>query len=565
MRIGEILVKQTDCKAEDVQQALDIQAERSIRVGELLLMSKKINEEELAFALATQLNLPYAGSIPEKLDPSLVERLPINYAKFFKLIPFARENGTVSVATSEPLEIFALDDLRHLLQARLEIHVASFQRVLNAINQVYSDAGQMTKDLEDGDLRKDEDEEEGITDLIDISGDDEAPIIRFVNNLLFRAVKERASDIHIEPMERELLVRFRIDGVLYEIARPPKQAQASITSRIKIMGDLNIAEKRLPQDGRIRIKIAGKDVDIRLSSLPTSHGERLVMRLLDRSAVLLAMTELGFLERQFKVFRQLIKQTHGIVLVTGPTGSGKTTTLYSALSSINTPDKNIITVEDPVEYQLPGIGQIPVNAKIGMTFASGLRSILRQDPDVIMIGEIRDLETAEIAIQASLTGHLVFSTVHTNDAASTVTRLIDMGVEPFLVASSVIGILAQRLIRMVCRHCAVDYDPSDEELRNIGLDRSELTGPFKQAVGCPRCLNKGYSGRKGLYELLPLDEETVSMVLQNADANRIKQRAMAKGMMTLRMDGVEKIKLGWTTVEEVLRVTQNEIVTDGFG
>jgi general secretion pathway protein E len=495
-----------------------------------------------------------------------VDRLPINYAKHFKLIPFARENGVVKVATSEPLEVFALDDLRHLLEARLDIHVASYQRVFNAINQVFSDAGQMTKDLEGEELRKgDKDEEEGVIDLIDISGDDEAPIIRFVNNLLFRAVKERASDIHIEPMEKELFVRFRIDGVLYEIARPPKQAQASITSRIKIMGELNIAEKRLPQDGRIRIKIAGKDIDIRLSTLPTSHGERIVMRLLDRSAVLLDMSELGFLERQFKIFRKLIKQTHGIILVTGPTGSGKTTTLYSALSSINTPDLNIITVEDPVEYQLPGIGQIPVNPKIDMTFAAGLRAILRQDPDVIMIGEIRDITTAEIAIQAALTGHLVFSTVHTNDSASTVTRLIDMGVEPFLVGSSVIGIMAQRLIRMVCKHCSVEYDPTDEELRSIGMDRSELISPFRKAVGCPRCLNKGYSGRKGLYELLPMDSEIISMVLQNSDALRIKQRSVAKGMMTLRMDGVEKIKMGWTTVEEVLRVTQDEIVMDVEG
>lgn len=559
MLLGEILILETNCKSDDVLQALTIQEEREMRIGEILVASKIINEEELAFALSKQLGLPYLADIPREIDPKLVENVPMAYSKKFKFLAFEKENDLVKVATSEPLAVLALDDLHHIFDANLEVYVTSSQRTINSINQIYSDTTKIGEDLEE-DLGKDEEEESVFIDIVD--SEDDAPIIKFVNGLLFRAVKERASDIHIEPMEKEIVVRFRIDGVLFEITRPPKQAQAAITSRIKIMGDLNIAEKRLPQDGRIRIKSAGKDIDIRLSTLPTSHGERIVMRLLDRSAVLLEMSELGFLDRQYRIFRHLIEQPHGILLVTGPTGSGKTTTLYSALSSINTPDKNIITVEDPVEYQLQGIGQIPVNRKIDMTFANGLRAILRQDPDVIMIGEIRDLETAEIAIQSSLTGHLVFSTIHTNDSSSTVTRMIDMGVEPFLVASSVIGILAQRLVRLVCQHCKEAYEPSDEELQNIGLDRSEVTGPFYNAVGCPRCLNKGYSGRKGIYELLPINEKLQSIILQNRDANEIKRAALAQGMLTLRMDGVEKIKRGWTTVEEVLRVTQDEMIAD---
>ncbi len=559
MLIGEVIIQETACTADKIQEALIIQEERGLRLGEVLVIIKAINEEELAHALATQLGLDYLPELPKEIPSDLMDRIPINFAKQFKLLPIKRENGSITVVTAEPLEVFALDDLRLILGCNVEVKVASYQRILPAINQVYTELGE-GRDLEDEDLQSKEEEDDGLIDILE--GTDDAPIIRFVNNLLLRAVKERASDIHIEPMEKDLAVRLRIDGVLYEVTRPPKAAQAAITSRIKIMGNLNIAEKRLPQDGRIRIKIAGKDIDIRLSSLPTSHGERLVMRLLDRSAVLLSMSSLGFLEKQYAIFQRLINQTHGIILVTGPTGSGKTTTLYSALSEINTPDKNLITIEDPVEYQLPGIGQIPVNSKIEMTFARGLRSILRQDPDVIMIGEIRDIETAEIAIQASLTGHLVFSTIHTNDAASTVTRMIDMGVEPFLVASSVIGIMAQRLVRLVCNQCKRPYVPSDEELRNIGLDRSQITGPFYAAEGCPACMNKGYKGRMGIFELLPVEEEIQSMILASADVNQIKRKALSQGMLTLRMDGVEKILRGWTTVEEVLRVTQDEIVYD---
>ncbi len=562
MLLGEILLKETTLKPEKLARALEIQAEREGRIGEILLGQKEINDEELAHALATQLGLSYLKKMPEELPIALVENIPINYAKQYRFLPIAVDDHDVTIVTSEPLEIFALDDLRLMFGKSVEVKVCGWNRLLSSINQIYSDAGAMGQDLSKEEFKKEEEDSLDIDqDILEGGLEDDAPVIRFVNNILFRAVKEGASDVHIEPMEKDVVVRFRIDGVLYEVVRIPKRAQSAVTARIKIMGNLNIAEKRLPQDGRIKIKIAGKDIDIRLSTLPTSHGERTVMRLLDRSAVLLAMSQLGFLEGNLEIFAQLISQPHGIILVTGPTGSGKTTTLYSALSKINTPDKNIITVEDPVEYQLPGIGQIPVNRKIDMTFANGLRAILRQDPDVVMIGEIRDHETAEIAIQASLTGHLVFSTVHTNDAASTITRLVDMNIERFLVASSVIGIMAQRLVRLLCKNCKAPHEPTRAELIQMGMTREDLAGlNILGPVGCPTCLNMGYKGRSGIHELLVVNEDIQTMILQAADANEIKREALSNGMMTLRMDGIEKIKRGWTSVEEVMRVTQDEIV-----
>ncbi|HVE85915.1 MAG TPA: type II secretion system ATPase GspE, partial [Myxococcales bacterium] len=425
-----------------------------------------------------------------------------------------------------------------------------------------NEAEQLVGEMEAADLDTVAHQLEEPQDLLDT--DDEAPIIRLVNSLLFRAAKERASDIHVEPMERELLVRFRIDGVLQEVIKPPKRYQSSILSRVKIMAQLNIAEKRLPQDGRIRIKLAGRDIDIRVSTIPTSFGERIVMRLLDKTATLLDLAEIGMAGDTLKHVDSLIRRSHGIILVTGPTGSGKTTTLYGALARINTPDLNILTVEDPVEYQLKGIGQMAINPKIGLTFATGLRSFLRQDPDVIMVGEIRDKETAEIAIQASLTGHLVFSTVHTNDSAGAVTRLVDMGVEPFLVASSLTAILAQRLVRRVCTDCREEYEPTDEELREIALSRAELQARFGQtrvfrAVGCPACNKNGYRGRTGIYELLVVDDDVRQMVLKNVDSGTIKKTAIHKGMSTLLSDGAHKVALGETTVAEVLSVTQEDL------
>ncbi|MCX7943268.1 MAG: type II secretion system ATPase GspE, partial [Deltaproteobacteria bacterium] len=376
-----------------------------------------------------------------------------------------------------------------------------------------------------------------------------------------RAIRERASDIHIEPYEKEIVVRFRIDGVLYEIIKPAKRFHSSICSRIKIMAGLNIAEKRLPQDGRIRFKIAGKDIDVRVSVIPTAHGERIVMRLLDKSAVLLDLEQLGLLDDKLKQVKELIRRSHGIILVTGPTGSGKTTTLYAALSDINSPDINILTAEDPIEYQIKGISQLQVNPKIGLTFANALRSFLRQDPDVILVGEIRDLETAEIAIQASLTGHLVLSTLHTNDSATAVTRLVDMGVEPFLVASSLLAVMAQRLVRVVCPDCRIPYMPTYEEVSKIGLSLESIKkkGFIYKSSGCPKCMKTGYTGRVGIYELLIIDDEIRHLILKNTDSTQIKKLAVSKGMDTLRDDGAKKVLDGVTTIDEVLRVTQEDV------
>jgi general secretion pathway protein E len=465
---------------------------------------------------------------------------------------------------ADPLDTTVLDHARMLLQRNVSPRVATGAVIVDAINAVYdravNEAEQLVGEMEAQDLQSLAHELEEPQDLLDT--DDEAPIIRLVNSLLFRAAKERASDIHIEPMERELLVRFRIDGVLQEIIKPPKRYQNSIVSRVKVMGQLNIAEKRLPQDGRIRIKLAGRDIDIRLSTIPCTFGERIVMRLLDKNTTLLDLTDIGMSEDTMHGMDAVIRRSHGIILVTGPTGSGKTTTLYAALSRINTPDLNILTVEDPVEYQLQGIGQMAINPKIGLTFAAGLRSFLRQDPDVIMVGEIRDRETAEIAIQASLTGHLVFSTVHTNDAASAITRLVDMGVEPFLVASSLTAVMAQRLVRRVCRECREAYRPTAEELKEVGLTPEAVakagSPPIYRAKGCEVCGN-GYRGRTGIYELLLVDDDIRQLALKNVDSTSIKRAGVQRGMRTLLDDGARKVLAGETTLAEVLSVTQEDI------
>ncbi|WP_141257285.1 type II secretion system ATPase GspE, partial [Myxococcus sp. CA006] len=502
----------------------------------------------------------------EEVDAELVKRIPINFAKQSRILPLSLEDDTVAVAVADPLDTAALDHVRVLLGQSVSQRIALGSTITDAINSVYdrsvNETEQLVDEMETQDLDAIAHELDEPKDLLD--EDDEAPVIRLVNSVLFRAAKERASDIHIEPMERELMVRFRVDGVLQEVIKPPKRYQNAIVSRVKVMGQLNIAEKRLPQDGRIRIKLAGRDIDIRLSTIPTSYGERIVMRLLDKTATLLDLAEIGMSQKTLESMEAVIKRSHGIVLVTGPTGSGKTTTLYGALSKINTPDLNILTVEDPVEYQLKGIGQMAISPKIGLTFAQGLRSFLRQDPDVIMVGEIRDKETAEIAIQASLTGHLVLSTVHTNDAAGAVTRLVDMGVEPFLVASSLTGILAQRLVRRVCPDCRVPHEPTDAELKELG----HSVASFKQrygverifkATGCPSCNRNGYRGRTGIYEFLPVDDDVRQLVLKNVDASTIKRSATSKGMTTLLDDGARKIALGETTIAEVLSITQEDM------
>jgi len=566
--LGEILRATSGLTEEKLQEALAIQAEKGGRLGEILVSMKAIGEEEVAKALGLQLDLPYLARIfLEEVGAELIRRVPINFAKQALILPLAVEGDTVALAVADPLNTTVLDHARMLLGMNVSPRIALASTITDAINSVYdrasNEAEQLVDELESTNLDSITHELDEVKDLIDDAGD-EAPIIRLINSVLFRAAKERASDIHIEPMDRELLVRFRVDGVLQEIIKPPKRYQNAIVGRVKVMGQLNIAEKRLPQDGRIRIKLAGRDIDIRLSTIPTTFGERIVMRLLDKNTTLLDLTELGMAAHTLEGMEHVIRRPHGIVLVTGPTGSGKTTTLYGALSRINTPDLNILTVEDPVEYQLKGIGQMAVSPKIGLSFAQGLRAFLRQDPDVIMVGEIRDKETAEIAIQASLTGHLVFSTVHTNDAASAVTRLVDMGVEPFLVASSLTAILAQRLVRRVCPDCRVQYTPTEEEVKELGMSKAQFierhgVEKIYKATGCPSCNQNGYRGRTGIYELLLVDDTVRQLALKNVDASTIKKAAMSNGMRTLLDDGARKIALGETTIAEVLSITQEDL------
>ena len=572
-RLGEILVARCGVRAEDVSRALAKQREEGGLIGEVMLRMKLVDEDQIALALAEQAEMTFVKDLPKADDipAELIDGLPINFAKHHKVMPLGRENDRIVVAISDPTELDVLDDVAVILAAPVDPVVCAPGRILELINKAYA---RLRGGAELQEKKADDDDEfaesEELVDILDLT--DEAPIIRWVNSLLFQAVKERASDIHIEPGEKDVIVRYRIDGVLREHKRAPKQFTQSILARVKIMAGLNIAEKRLPQDGRIRRKIAGKDVDMRVATAPTANGERITIRLLDRSSVMLGLPDIGMAEDVLHAVRAIISRPHGILLVTGPTGSGKTTTLYACLSEILSPELNILTIEDPVEYQLEGISQTQVNPKIDLTFASGLRSFLRHDPDVIMVGEIRDRETAEIAIQASLTGHFVFSTVHTNDAAGAVTRLTEMGIEPFLIASSLVGLLAQRLVRRPCPECARPVRPTELVVQQLGLDpatfyagryqfppvkgmRALPPGTVLQAVGCPSCLEVGYRGRTGLYEMLMVDENVRRLTLEKADAGAIRNAAIQNGLVTLRFDGARKVVQGMTTPEEVMMVT----------
>ncbi len=574
--LGQILLRRGKVSEANIADALEMQRQEGGRIGELLMRNHVLEEEDLLDALAWQLDLPIVRDVkPEECDPELAEKVPIAFARQHRLIPLRRVGRAVEVAIFDPLDVHALDDVRRAIGAEILTVVAPGQKIVEAINKVYArqEGGVDLGDSNEDDMAG---EAEELTDILDLT--DEAPIIRWVNSLMFNAVKERASDIHIEPREKDLVVRYRVDGNLYEHKHANRNYINSILSRVKIMAGLNIAEKRLPQDGRIRRKIAGKDIDMRVATAPGVNGERITIRLLDRSSVLHDLSDIGFGDDHLVVINELIRRPHGSIVVTGPTGSGKTTTLYACLAKINTPDLNILTVEDPVEYQLEGITQVPINPKIELTFASVLRSYLRHDPDVIMVGEIRDGETAGMAIQASLTGHLVFSTVHTNDAAGAITRLVDMGIEPFLVASSLVGLLAQRLVRRLCPDCRVLYTPSEEELLKVGIDpqaffsgslripplRTKITPPptgkLYQARegGCGKCSKSGYLGRLGIYELLLIDNEIRQLALKNTDSNSIKQAAVRSGMRTLRDDGAAKVLVGVTTLEEVLMVTAED-------
>ena len=563
--LGEIIMREFSLPPEKIEEALNIQRQKGGRIGEILIGMRAIDESKLIKALSIQSGVPLSDGVdPDKVDIEIIKDFPINYLKNHKAMPIEITDKYVSILISDPYNLTPIDVIAGKLKKSYRLRLATSEEVISVINRVFDrksqEAEAVMDDMETTNLGELASELNEPQDLLDAG--DEAPIIRLVNSLFAQAIRERASDIHIEPYEKEIVVRFRIDGVLYEIIKPAKRFHSSICSRIKIMAGLNIAEKRLPQDGRIRFKIAGKDIDVRVSVIPTAHGERIVMRLLDKTAVLLDLEQLGIFDDKLRAVKELIRKSHGIILVTGPTGSGKTTTLYAALSDINSPDINILTAEDPIEYQLRGVSQMQVNPKIGLTFASALRSFLRQDPDVILVGEIRDLETAEIAIQASLTGHLVLSTLHTNDAPTAITRLVDMGVEPFLVASSLLAVLAQRLVRVVCPDCRVPYVPTYEELSRIGLSPEAVKekGFIYKSQGCPKCLKTGYTGRIGIYELLNVDDEIRHLILKNTDSTQIKKLAISRGMDTLRDDGAKKVLEGITTIDEVLRVTQEDVI-----
>ena len=483
--------------------------------------------------------------------------LPFGFSQAKQVVLESSEDG-LTLSYVGQLDTETLLEVRRTTGANFaleQVDEATFQaRLSGAYQRNQNQAAQMAEDLSsDVDLAQLVDEIPDLGDLMD--AEDDAPIIRLINAILSQAVKEQASDIHIETFEDRLSVRYRIDGVLAEVLSPKRMLAPLLVSRLKVMAKLDIAEKRIPQDGRISVRIAGHAIDIRMSTIPSAHGERVVLRLLDKQAGQLDLVQLKMNAQVGDGYRAALARPHGIILVTGPTGSGKTTTLYAGLSSINQSSRNILTIEDPVEYMLPGIGQTQVNPKVDMTFARGLRAILRQDPDVVMVGEMRDAETAQIAIQAALTGHLVFSTVHTNSAPATITRLIDMGVEPFLVSSTIIGVLAQRLVRQICSSCKEPYEPHPEQLRELGLGTSQVNATFYRGRGCPACRETGYRGRLGLHELLIMGDSIKDVILKSSDANEIKRAALRHGLITLRMDGIQKIRAGLTTLEEVLSIT----------
>jgi general secretion pathway protein E len=531
------------------------------------LEQQGLSAEERTRTIANVLDIPFVEDLVERpAAAEFLERIPIAFARQHCILGFVGEGGHIAAAISDVRSWPQLDVVGRYLGRQVDPLFAPSEQILAAINADYQQqsghAQQLLESLDHKEVLAEIEELAAHEDLLDIAG--RAPVIKLVNSILFEAVKTKASDIHIQPYEDRLVVRLRIDGVLFDAFDVPKGLQEEVLSRIKVMGRMNIAEKRLPQDGRATVQMGDRHVDLRIASLPTSCGERIVLRLLDKSARLYTLTELGMEPKAMGIFQNLIQLEHGLILVTGPTGSGKSTTLYAALQQINTKDRNVLTLEDPIEYQLPGISQTQVSEKKGMTFARGLRSVLRQDPDIIMIGEIRDHETAVMAIQSALTGHLVFSTLHTNDAASAVTRLLDLGIEPYLVASSLEAVLAQRLVRKICGHCRTPFVPSDDDLLRLGMRRSAFANiPLWRGQGCEACRQSGYSGRLGIFELLTVDAGVRMKIQDRANATQIRDLALAHGMRLLQEDGIDKIRAGATTLDEVVRVaTRAEIAQD---
>ena len=554
--LGELLVKEAIITPEVLDVALTRSRKTGEFLGDVLVAMGALPASEVLRVVAIENNLQYLGREDMPTTVPVVGNLSLKYLRQYGICPLSVDGGVLTVATSDPLNPMITDDLRQATGLAVRIVVAPLDAITETLDRAYEGAATPLQRIVEG-MEDDRgaDGDEDVNHLRDMAF--EAPVVRLVNLLIDNAITAKASDIHIEPFEDTLRIRYRIDGVLFDQESPPRRLQAAVTSRIKIMAEMNIAERRLPQDGRIRVTLQGRRVDIRVSTVPTVHGESIVMRLLDRSSVFLPLEKLGFSAEIRSKFENLIKRPHGILLVTGPTGSGKTTTLYAALDKINSPDRKIITVEDPVEYQLKGVNQIPVRSKIGLTFATGLRHIVRQDPDVILVGEVRDLETAEIAIQAALTGHLVFSTLHTNDAPGAITRLEDMGVEPYLVSSVLEGVLAQRLVRRICESCRAPDTPSKADLEALGI---EIDGKHTlyRGKGCEDCRGTGYRGRFGIYELFPITEDIRSLVLRRASTPEIRRHAVEAGMTSLRLDGWMKARDGLTTVEEILRVTQED-------
>ncbi len=555
--LGEVLLEKNLITKEQLDEALALSSKKGIRLGEALLELKLLDDVQLAKILSEQFDIPFKSLREVKIDHNLARLLSPQKARENLILPLYRENGRIIVGIVDPSNIFALDDLRMLTKSEVFPVIVPRNELVEAINQIWG-SEEVEKVLEEIIVQKEEEENQYQEVSLEEISSQEGPIAKLVNSILVDAVRRGASDIHIEPTEKNVRVRFRIDGVLHEIMFIQKRYQAAIVSRIKIMSDMDISERRIPQDGRIKANIRGEVYDFRVSTLPGVFGEKVVLRILGRGSISLTLESLGFSEHNYERYLKMLKTPYGIILVTGPTGSGKSTTLYASLNMINSPDINIITVEDPVEYQLPGIHQVQVNPKAGLTFASALRSILRQDPDVVLVGEIRDEETARIAIQAALTGHLVLSTLHTNDAPSAVTRLIDMGIEPFLISSSLLGAVAQRLVRTICPNCKAPYEPTKEEIEAIkvtlgDIDLSNIT--FYKGKGCPKCNGKGYKGRTAIHEIMLMNDEIRELVLRKASRETIKEVARKYGMVTLREDGMQKVLKGITTVEEVMRVT----------
>ena len=553
-QLDQLLLARGLLSDEQLTEARDTAQQRGRSLGRVLIELGYVTEAGLVAILAEQLGLEFIDLADASLDASAIALVPEATARRHSCIPVRFEDDKLVLAMADPANVVAVDDIRALTKRDVVTVVATKVDVQSAISRYYR-LDSAAESLAEEAAAATDAEQKSLEEAVGSAGAEDAPIIKLVNLLITQAVNDRASDIHIEPQERDVLVRYRVDGVLHEVMRPPKSVQAGITSRLKIMADVNIAERRIPQDGRISLSVQGKQIHIRVATLPTVHGEKIVMRILDKSSVLLRLSDLGFLPGNYERFEKSFVKPYGEILVTGPTGSGKSTTLYATLNILNKPDRNIITVEDPVEYRLPGVNQVQTHPKAGLTFASALRSILRADPDVVLIGEIRDRETAQISTEAALTGHLVLSTLHTNDAPSALTRLVEMGIEPYLVSSALDCILAQRLARKLCEKCKEPYLPTEEELHSSAFPlRGEEAPKLFQAVGCAACAGTGYKGRMALHEVMPVTEELEKLTVEGASSEVMKKVAIEQGMLTLREDGMEKVRMGHTSIQEILRV-----------